>query len=483
MIEPDTSQTLPRVLLVAFINSHLPEVLRVARFLKQTKLYDPVIVFVTKDEYIRQMFIYQANRECISIIALSGTPLTVANEKQVTQQPLVRTAAKKLIQRVPWFNTGYGRLLTTLRNLGAYFIIKHQVAAIHQLYQNQHASCLIFPEENIFYNVSAFVLVGRTYNIPSIIVPYTIANATEVAEHAYDNKSLWIRGWFKEWVARRYPVWVHEHRGKRLFPFSVWRVIATELHKLTPQKPWMFNSGFANAIAVESPFMQQYYIVNGLPKQKLPIIGSISDDMLYKTNQKAKENRSLLRKKLQLDCNKPIILCAFPPPWFPRPACEFTSFHQLREFWMQTLASQEEYNVIVNLHPRLTESDFQQYETPGHLRITDRSVAELIPLCDLYVANVSATIRWAIATGKPVINFDVYKYRFHDYDSADGVVTVETSADFRSTLQRCATDEQYLADLTRRQMRAAPRWGMLDGKCGQRLITLIRDLTAHTLPK
>ncbi len=39
-----------------------------------------------------------------------------------------------------------------------------------------------------------------------------------------------------------------------------------------------------------------------------------------------------------------------------------------------------------------------------------RTRLSLVPLCSLYVASVSATIRWAIACGKPVVNYDVYRF-------------------------------------------------------------------------
>ena len=60
------------------------------------------------------------------------------------------------------------------------------------------------------------------------------------------------------------------------------------------------------------------------------------------------------------------------------------------------------------------------------MRIAARKTSELVPLCDLYVASVSSTIRWAIACGKPVVNYDVYRYRYTDFISLDGVLIIDS---------------------------------------------------------
>jgi hypothetical protein len=107
------------------------------------------------------------------------------------------------------------------------------------------------------------------------------------------------------------------------------------------------------------------------------------------------------------------------------------------------------------------------------LTLTDRDTASIVPLCDLYVASVSATIRWAIACGKPVINYDAYRLDFQDYPGIEAVVWSNTRAEFERTLTAATTDAAHFARLQAAQQREAPRWGFHDGRSGRRLQALL----------
>jgi len=109
--------------------------------------------------------------------------------------------------------------------------------------------------------------------------------------------------------------------------------------------------------------------------------------------------------------------------------------------------------------------------------IASEPISSLIPRCDVFVASVSATIQWAIACGKPVINYDVYRYRYPDYLGVGGIVAMETAAEFRAALERVTGDDRYRDELAERQRRHAPEWGVLDGHAGDRLLALFDRLT------
>jgi hypothetical protein len=91
------------------------------------------------------------------------------------------------------------------------------------------------------------------------------------------------------------------------------------------------------------------------------------------------------------------------------------------------------------------------------------------------VASVSSTIRWAIACGKPVINYDVYRYRYTDFLNIDGVLVTEEYEQFRGWIRGLTGDADQLEALRQRQMRAARRWGFLDGRCSERILKVLTD--------
>jgi hypothetical protein len=99
--------------------------------------------------------------------------------------------------------------------------------------------------------------------------------------------------------------------------------------------------------------------------------------------------------------------------------------------------------------------------------------ARLVPLCDVYVACVSATVRWAIACGIPTVNYDAYRYGFEDYKGVVGVIGVTTKDEFVNTIRHVTTDPEFRRKLADQQRQVAADWACLDGKSGKRIIGLI----------
>ena len=123
--------------------------------------------------------------------------------------------------------------------------------------------------------------------------------------------------------------------------------------------------------------------------------------------------------------------------------------------------------------------DEYRYVEQWGARISQWDMAALVPLCDLYVASVSATIRWAIACGVPVVNYDVYRLRWTDYAGAPGVLRVEDKGEFASLVHRLTTDPAYYTIVRQQQESEAPRWGRLDGLAGSRLLRLLDTIAVR----
>ncbi len=71
------------------------------------------------------------------------------------------------------------------------------------------------------------------------------------------------------------------------------------------------------------------------------------------------------------------------------------------------------------------------------VRLVTDDIARLIPLCDVFVASVSATISMALACGKPVVNYDVYRFRYDDFEGVPDLHTFENRSEFAQRLTKC----------------------------------------------
>src|SRR5262249_43207371 len=150
---------------------------------------------------------------------------------------------------------------------------------------------------------------------------------------------------------------------------------------------------------------------------------------------------------------------------------EFPSYDAMVHAWGRALQRARQFAVVIRPHPRTLPQEIASLRDEYGLTVTDRDTASLIPHCDVYVACVSATIRMAIAAGKPVINYDCYRFRYRDFADVPGMVTVEDQTAFAQALERLS-DAAARDILGARQREFAARANVLDGRAHERMRAL-----------
>jgi hypothetical protein len=209
------------------------------------------------------------------------------------------------------------------------------------------------------------------------------------------------------------------------------------------------------------------------------VTGGMSDDTLAAMLRDRVAQRASLRTELGLPSDRRIALCAFPDDRFalagaPR---DFADYQDLVRFVVSTLQSMTGFSLVIRLHPRAGDEARRLVEAAGG-KISHRDTAALVPVSDLYVASVSATIRWAIACGKPVVNYDVYRLRLADYNDVPGVLRVEDRQEFVAVTRRLATDPAFFDSVRAKQEAVASEWAELDGQSGARIMACLDRLIA-----
>lgn len=340
---------------------------------------------------------------------------------------------------------------------------------------------LVLGGDMVGYDTSLYVKLAHEFGIPVLIVPSTMSNGLEQAEVYFADPNYHVSGWTRELVATLFPKWVKTHRGRKLFRCPPGRILAMELAGLAPPQPWIFNSGAADAIAMESQAMIDYYAEAGMAHDRMILTGTLSDDAMAQRMARAGELRRQLHDELDLDPSRPLVLTALPPDFLymagGRPECDFRDYRTLVEFWIDTLVEAKGCNHVLALHPSVGPDEMAYVERDG-VRIGRWRTADMVPACDIYVASISSTIRWAIACGKPVVNYDVYRYRYTDFLKVPGVLAVEEQADFKAALRRLAEEPDYRTSVAQAQLRVSNDWGLLDGRVGDRMLALVDRLSA-----
>ncbi len=513
----DLSETAPhlqvphRVLIAVHINTFFVELFRLAKVLQAHSDWEPILHFgwpyPTRERDIRS-----CRDVGLTCIGEDGKPLIdgVDRAGSTMMQTASKIPAAELIApRAPVWHCIPGRFCASLKNRLAewkrrvasasrriqgtaastekpYFLSWHRErqAAAERLLCGAAPEILVLGGDMPGYDTSDFIAAARRWKIPVVLLPSTMSNGLEQAEAYFHNPAYHLNGTENKLAARLHPRWVRTHRNRQILRRPGGDILAMEELGTAPPHPWGFNSGFADAVCAESQEMIDYYLDCGLPREQIVDTGSPANDVLAEYAATAPQRRSELLRELGLVDDRPLIVAALPPDFLyldgGRPECDFRKYDDLVAFWHRSLTSLDHCNVLLSLHPSVSPEAFRHLET-DNLRIGPGNTASLVPLADVYVASVSSTIRWAIACGKPVINYDVYRYRYTDYLHVPGVATMEEQVEFVAELDRMANDVEYRRKRTLQQQSVADRWGRLDGLAGRRLLELFRKLTTPSV--
>lgn len=377
----------------------------------------------------------------------------------------VRSWIAAKVKRSPWLSYYYHQ--QRLQGL---------IAQTGRILADNAIDALILPYDSVSSDSPAVVAAGHRWGVASIIIPFTVASASEAAEGYFLDADYGLTSWPNRAFAARHPHWVYHHRGRDLLRLPAgwaWSLISLGL---APPKPWVLHSGRTDALAVESEFMADHYRAEGLPEAKLHLTGSPADDVLAAGMARSEVARAELVSGLGLTVKTSLAVCAVPPNalTLKRLGNEFDDYLQIIRAMIEPLARTGDWNVVLAPHPDMPAQLLEGFTGPN-VALSDFPIAELIPLCDLYVASISATIRWAAACGKPVVNYDVYRFHYDDYAQTPGVITVYDQAAYRRALAQAAKPD-YRADLAARQQAVAARFGILDGRSVDRIIDLADKL-------
>ncbi|OGH12312.1 MAG: hypothetical protein A2857_04945 [Candidatus Levybacteria bacterium RIFCSPHIGHO2_01_FULL_36_15] len=345
---------------------------------------------------------------------------------------------------------------------------------VKKLIQSNKIGLVILGGDNIS-NSPIVVKICHNMKIPVIIIPnWMVSGYLEAAEAAYNNPMHDCKNLFNNITGNLFPKWAYKYKNKKLLKWPAFKIWIIKLFGLEPPLPWVLHSGYADKIFVESQGMYDCMIQEGLPKNEIILTGSLRNDNFFKILMNFNKSRKRLYKNLGFQNNLPLIICALPPNQlygYGRSECEFRNYDSLVEFWIKSLARVRGYNIVISLHPS-EDYEKMKYIEKWRVKIFQGVLSEIIPLCDIFVASISSTIQWAIACGKPVLNYDVYKYNYTEFAMVDGVITISKKNEFINYLKKLTGDKLFYDRIELYQKEHMKDWVVLDGKSQERMLKL-----------
>ena len=342
---------------------------------------------------------------------------------------------------------------------------------------------LLLPEDVVGYTWPVAIKAGHNLGIPSLVFPYTLANRQEPLRSLRDEPLFQTRN--SPAVPRLFPKWRWKDADVDLIRMPFEHIYAHEFLRVAPPDPWTMNSGYSNRICVDSPAAYDFFKEAGIPESKMEVTGSASQDRMHALKVRKAEALAQLRRELALDGEKPLLLVSGCPEQLtgPVPACEFRTMSEIAAFVGQCLQPLgERYHLVVRPHPNY--SQFGAMLEPFGFANTQRPTASLVPVADLFIAFASSTIRWAISSGVPTVNYDVFHYGYGEYAEAGGVLSLQKKDDFRVETARLLPASAAYRELAARIAADSARWSMMDGHCVDRIEAAIqRECATHPAPR
>lgn len=471
-----------KILFFIHFNSYFESLFGVARLVKNSSDREPILIFPIEYPNLSRDIdkVLLAGIRCLD---KNGKPInsyskinSFDNSDQTQPIPNGRKQIKSNVNRYMQFiNRGLKRLFrffefsNNLVSRIKYY--RQRIKFIRKLICREKISLIVVGGDIIGHDMSAIIKAGHIENVFSIAIVGWLGDH-EGADIYFQDSSYGINNIYNRLAYAVFKRWRYSYHGKKILRLPAVELLALELTGLSPKLPWILHSGSIDAIAVEGERLNEAAVLMGLPVDKLFVTGSIQHDLMKYSINNAEILRSDLYRELGLTSCFPMILVALPPNMmYSKPECEFESYEALVEFWLKSLSKLQNYNIIVSLHPS-EDFDKMKYIEQWGVKISKHNTCQLIPLSDIFVACISATIQWAIVCAKPVINYDVYRYGYSDYINIEGVLTMEDKYEFLKILHKLSNDKKFYQEIVEKQANFAVKCGQLDGLAGARILNL-----------
>lgn len=339
-------------------------------------------------------------------------------------------------------------------------------------------TAIVVSEDGVSSNFR-LLSAARSRGIPIIDVPYGYFARKEFDKDLARKKAsgdlhvvadelrLPFRLVLRQWLKKG------QHEGALMLPASY--ILAAESLGVTLPDPWTVHGGVADALCVENNAAREHYTREGIPQRKMRMTGSPYADVVYQSLS-ADPTVQAARRLPRWITDRPRVLVSWVPDYhvWPDHKSEFPTYDEMTSAFFDGIAALNA-DVTISLHPACPDRVEPMLRSKG-LTIGREDVLHLIPRHDVFTTYYSSTVRWALACGKPVVNYDAYGAElsqfnapgFHNFRNADGVL---------AAIKRLTSDKAEFQKAAEPQCADAERWGIIDGLACARITDLIREMT------
>lgn len=235
--------------------------------------------------------------------------------------------------------------------------------------------------------------------------------------------------------------------------------------------PWCLGNGLSDVVCVDSEATAQRYQTDRVPREKIRIIGDVVYDKIADAFHHRYEIKTALVKKYGFDERRKLIVLALPQ-LAEQGVMEWEPHWKEIRFLVEAVSSAAQ-NLLISLHPRMNPNNYAFIEKEYPCRIAQERLSDFISAPDIFMANYSSTVIWAVLCGIKTIVADFYGLNYSFFDHLKSVSIIRDRERLHSTLAAAVQEDgaDFSAD-----WKALSREAVFNGRTIERYLDLFREL-------
>jgi hypothetical protein len=284
----------------------------------------------------------------------------------------------------------------------------------HRILRESQPDIIILGTDSAYFSLF-IVKKAKDEGIPVVVMPFSMCNQTELTSYVKKNVTYRVpqKGLLALFLKLLPSKWFITNDGIRYICYAQTNPLIQEILSISPRDPWLICGGNSDYVFVGSQFEARFYMDSGVQLDKIK---------LYSQESRSEKNEPSTQEQFD-------VLWSVPPDHINNEL--FSSFEEMVE-WHLNIFEGEQLKVLLSPHPRIPQEKLNSFLISESQKVSYLPIKELIPNCKYFIASQSATIRFALAKKRIILNFRIYDLPYSEYSNMPMVKEVSSKEDFVS---------------------------------------------------
>lgn len=235
-----------------------------------------------------------------------------------------------------------------------------------------------------------------------------------------------------------------------------------------PKKPWLLGGGNSDFVLLESSREKERLLNYGAEPGKYVVTGTSTLDQLFYNLKNQESIKNAVFSEIEIKKYSKVIVFALPQ-YFEHGLMSKVDQTKCFEDLFKKLKLLN-YTFLVSLHPKANRGDYEWInKISDNIRVSDRSISELVVLADLFVGTYTSTMAWALLCHKECVILDHADLNYSNFLTEFEIPVYANNSEFLNFLNEPS-------EWSNCNFNEVDKLGVLDGNSKDRIASLLKSL-------